>query len=65
MKPEPSISINTTNDTVSITLTTPDGAHLHIHQIKLGETGAMTMDQVDARARIAAKEALAIMIEAL
>ncbi len=65
MTSSPTISIDTTNDTASISLTTPDGAHLHIHQIKLGDTRSLTMDQVDAKARTLAKEALKAVIDAL
>jgi hypothetical protein len=36
-----------------------------IHQIKLGETAMMTMDQVEARARALAKEALKAAIAML
>ncbi|MBD8545301.1 hypothetical protein [Sphingomonas sp. CFBP 8760] len=65
MTPNPTISIDTTNDTASIALKIPDGAYVHINQIELGDTGSLTMDQVDAKARALAREALKAAIDAL
>ncbi len=65
MTSDPTINIDTTNDTASIILRAPDGAHLHIHQIKLGDTGSLTMDQAEAKARALAKEVLKAAIDAL
>ena len=51
MMTPPSVQIDTTKDMASVSLTMEDGSAVFIHQIKLGETAMMTMDQVEARAR--------------
>jgi hypothetical protein len=65
MMTPPSVQIDTTKDMASVSLTTEDGSAVFIHQIKLGETAMMTMDQVEARARELAKEALKAAIAML
>jgi hypothetical protein len=65
MMTPPSVQIDTTKDMASVSLTTGDGSAVFIHQIKLGETAMMTMDQVEARARELAKEALKAAIAML
>ena len=61
----PTITIDTTNDTAHVSVPTQDGAFVNVHQVKLGETAMMTMDQVEARARELAKEALKAAIAML
>jgi len=65
MMTPPSVQIDTTKDMASVSLTTEDGSAVFIHQIKLGETAMMTMDQVEASARALAKEALKAAIAML
>ncbi|MBM6576758.1 hypothetical protein KCP91_10260 [Microvirga sp. SRT01] len=65
MMTPPSVQIDTTKDMASVSLTTEDGSAVFIHQIKLGETAMMTMDQVEAHARELAKEALKAAIAML